>query len=457
MSLFRKKPIPTERDSELIASLGRWPLLFLGVGTIIGSGIFVILGYAIPLAGPAVLLSFVFAGLVALISALAFAELSSAIPASGSSYSYAYMAFGELVAWAVAWMLILEYGVALAATAVGWGAYLDAFLSATLDLHLPDKWAHPPAEGGILNLPAIFIVVAVASFLLRGTSESTSINTIIVLLKLSILIFFAVVALTTFDANNLSPFMPLGIAGVFAGAGQVFFSYLGFDAVATAGEEAKNPQRDLPFAIIGCLGIVTLIYIIVALAAIGAHGWIFDPHEDTEVLLATIAADAVGEWANSVIALGAVIAIFSVLLAGMFAQSRILYAVSNDGLLPKTFSVLNPRTKVPSRGIILSTLVIAVLAALLPVAQLAQAVSIGTLGIFLVVNIGVISLRRTHPDLKRSFRVPWVPLLPIIGVGLIFTLASGLHRTTWIAFLIWMTVGAVVYFAYSRRRSKLAL
>ena len=455
-SLFRLKPVAEAAGSgELKRSMGRIPLLLFAVGSIIGSGIFVILGVAIPKAGPAVLLSFLLAAFAALLSALSYAELASTIPASGSSYSYAYVTLGEIVAWIVGWMLMLEYGVSVAAVSVGWGEYLNSFLS-SFGVTIPNEFSNPPGDGGVFNVPALIVVFACAALLIRGASESARLNAVMVLLKIAILIFFSVVAFTAFDGNNLTPFLPLGLLGVTAAAGQVFFSYIGFDGVSTAGEEAKNPRRDLPFAIIGSLAVVTALYLLVTLAALGARNWQQDEGQGSEAVLADIANEAVGgSWAGDVIALGAIISIFSVVLVTLYGQTRILFAMGRDGLLPKLFTRVSPRSQTPVTNTIIVACVIAVPAALVSLGQLAEATSIGTLGAFTIVNIGVIVLRRKHPDLPRGFKTPLFPLLPILGIVLIIVIVAGLDPITWLVFAVWMVVGLVIYFAYSRRHSAL--
>jgi len=454
--LFRKKPIGDALgNNELKRTMGRTALLFFSVGSIVGSGIFVILGVAIPKAGPAVLLSFLLAAFAALLSALSYAELASAIPASGSSYTYTYVTLGEIVAWIVGWMLMLEYGVSVAAVAVGWGEYLNSFLS-SFGVTIPAQLANPPGDGGVFNIPALIVVLSCAALLIRGVSESAKINTAMVLLKITILIFFSVVALTAFDGSNFSPFLPLGLLGVTAAAGQVFFSYIGFDAASTAGEEAKNPRRDLPFAIIGSLAIVTALYLVVTFAALGAQNWREDTGQGSEAILASIANRSVGGvWAGDLIALGAIISIFSVVLVTLYGQTRILYAMSRDGLLPQVFTRVNPKTQTPIAATLIVALIIAIPASLVSLGQLAEATSIGTLGAFAVVNVGVIVLRRRQPDLPRGFKTPLFPLLPLAAIGLIVVIVAGLDPVTWLVFALWMSVGLAIYFAYSRRKSRL--
>lgn len=455
-SLFRLKSIEeTSGHHELKRTMGRSALLFFSVGSIIGSGIFVILGVAIPKAGPAVLLSFLLAALAALMSALSYAEMASAIPASGSSYSYAYVTLGEFVAWVVGWMLMLEYGVSVAAVAVGWGEYLNSFLAA-FNVSIPQAFAAPPGEGGIFNIPALIVVLSCAILLIRGASESAKVNAVMVLLKIGILLFFCAVAFTAFDGNNLTPFLPLGLLGVTAAAGQVFFSYIGFDAASTAGEEAKNPRRDLPFAIIGSLVIVTVLYLLVTLAALGAQPWQEDANQGGEAVLASIADRAVGgSWAGVIIAVGAIISIFSVVLVTLYGQTRILFAMGRDGLLPKIFTRVSPKSQTPVANTIIVAVLIAIPAAFASLGQLAEATSIGTLGAFAVVNVGVIVLRRRQPNLERGFRTPLFPLLPIFGLILIVVIVAGLEPITWLVFAIWMAVGIAFYFSYSRRHSVL--
>ena len=350
---------------------------------------------------------------------------------------------------------MLEYGVSVAAVAVGWGEYLNSLLG-SFGMTIPEALANPPGEGGIFNVPALIVVLSCAILLIRGASESARVNAAMVLLKIGILIFFSIVAFSAFDGSNLTPFLPLGLLGVTAAAGQVFFSYIGFDAASTAGEEAKNPKRDLPFAIIGSLAIVTALYLIVALAALGAQDWRLDAAGGSEAALASIANNAVGgTWAGSIIAIGAIVSIFSVVLVTLYGQTRILFAMGRDGLLPKVFTRVSPRSQTPVANTLIVAVVIAIPASLVSLGQLAEATSIGTLGAFAIVNIGVIVLRKRHPELPRGFRTPLFPLLPILGIILILIIVAGLDAVTWLVFAIWMAVGLIIYFSYSRRHSLL--
>ncbi|MEV4162852.1 amino acid permease [Nonomuraea dietziae] len=462
--LFRTKPtdqIVAEgghgEGGELRRTMSLWQLTLFSVGATLGTGIFVILGQAVPKAGPAVVLAFVLAAITALFSALSYAELAGTIPVSGSSYSYAYATLGEIVAWVCGWCLMLEYAVSVAAVAVGWGEYLNTFLQGAFGWTLPAAITHSPGDqGGVVNLTAILIVVLATWLLLRGASESATANSIFVLIKVAVLAFFCVVAFTAFQSGNFANFAPMGVAGITAAAAQVFFSYIGFDAASTAGEEAKNPRRDLPLAIILSLAIVTVIYVLVALAAIGAMPWTdFDP-DSTEASLALIVDLATGAtWPGLIVSFGAVIAIASVVITVLYGQTRILFAMSRDGLIPKVFQRVDPRRQVPVANTLIVCVFVAVLAGLVPLGQLAEATSIGTLFAFTIVNIGVLVLRRTRPDLPRTFRTPLFPITPILGVIFCVLLMYELAWVTWVAFLLWTGVGLVAYFLYGFGHSRL--
>jgi len=435
--------------TALRRGLGLVPLISLSVGATLGTGIFVVLGQAAPKAGPAVAVSFAVAALAALFSALSYAELAGAVPVSGSAYSYTYATLGELVAWVCGWCLLLEYGVSVAAVAVGWSGYLDAFLDATLGVQLPTA-----LTGGVVDLPAAVVVLLATVVLLGGVRQSGAVTTVTTALKVAVLVFFVVVAVFGFRAENLAPFAPAGIAGVTGAASLVFFSFIGFDAASTAGEEARNPQRDLPRAIVVSLALVTVVYVLVALTAVGAVG--VDVLAGSDASLAVVLQQVTGSgWPATVLAAGAVVASASVVLTVLYGQTRVLVAMSRDGLVPPLFARVGAR-RVPTANTLVVGSVVAVLAALVPLGQLAEATSIGTLVAFGLVNIGVVVLRRTRPDLPRSFRVPWVPVVPLLGLGMCALLVAGLSSATWLAFGAWSAVGLVVYFAYGRHRSKLA-
>ncbi|MDK1473344.1 amino acid permease [Streptomyces sp. 549] len=459
--LMRRKPVEQlvaeaghGSGGQLRRSLTMWQLTMISIGATLGTGIFVVLGEAVPEAGPAVTVSFVIAGLTALFSALSYAELAGTIPASGSSYSYSYATMGELVAWICGLCLILEYGVSVAAVAVGWGEYLNELLDGTIGVTLPAALSAPPGDGGFFNLPALLVVLFAMGFLLGGARESARVNTIMVMVKIGALLMFCAVAFTGIKAGNYAPFMPLGMAGVSAAGASLFFSYIGFDAASTAGEEAKNPQRDLPRAIMLSLLIVTVLYVLVAAVAVGATPW--QSFEGSEAALAGVLRDVTGHnfW-PVLLAAGAVVAIASVVLAVLYGQTRILFAMSRDGLVPKVFSRVDPRTGTPRANTVLVAAFCGVLAAAVPLGQLADATSIGTLFAFALVNVAVIVLRRTRPDMPRGFRLPLSPLLPALGFAFCLWMMTSLPVVTWVVFGCWMAAGLVFYFLYGRKHSRL--
>ncbi|MER5718450.1 amino acid permease [Streptomyces sp. NPDC002132] len=461
-SLMRRKPVERlvaeggqGEGGALRRSLGLWQLTMISIGATLGTGIFVVLGEAVPKAGPAVTLSFVIAGLTALFSALSYAELAGAIPVAGSSYSYAYATMGELVAWVCGWCLVLEYGVSVAAVAVGWGEYLNELLDGTLGVTLPAALSAPPGDGGVFNLPALVVVLLAMAFLLGGARESARANTVMVVVKIAALVLFCAIGVQGFRSGNYENFMPLGMTGVSAAAATLFFSYIGFDAASTAGEEAKNAQRDLPRAIMLSLVIVTALYVLVAAVAVGARPW--RSFNDSEAALAQIMRDVTGQtfW-GTLLAFCAVIAIASVVLTVLYGQTRVLFAMSRDGLVPKVFSRVHPRTGTPRANTLIVSLFCGVLAAAVPLGQLADATSIGTLFAFALVNVAVVVLRRTRPQMSRTFRVPLSPFLPVLGFAFCVWMMGSLSAITWVVFGVWMAVGLVFYFLYGYRRSRLA-
>jgi APA family basic amino acid/polyamine antiporter len=442
-------------EHGLKRSVGVLDLTALGIGAVIGTGIFVIIGEAIGDAGPSIIMSFALAGVTCLFSAFSYAELASSIPVSGSAYTYGYATLGELVAWIIGWDLILEYGVSVAAVAVGWGGYLKSLLDSLFGINLPTSISSPPGDGGTVNVPAVFLVLAVAALLMYGVRESARTNTFMVFTKVAILIFFIVVGVGSINGDNFSPWtLDNGLNGTVDAAALIFFAYIGFDAISTSGEEAENPSRDLPFAIIGALLICTLLYILVAVVTIGLA-----PADKLKGSTAPL-ADAlkmgagVGNWAADILSVGALIAITSVTLTVLYGQTRIMFAMSRDGLVPRWVGKLSPR-QTPALITATFGLLVAVIAAFVPLAEIAKLVNIGTLFAFLIVNIGVIVLRRTAPDMERSFRVPLVPLFPIIGGLLCIYLMTKLSGVTWLRFFVWLLVGLVIYFVYGRTHSRL--
>jgi APA family basic amino acid/polyamine antiporter len=443
-----------EEGSKLRRAVGALDLTALGIGAIIGTGIFVIIGEAIGDSGPAIVLSFVLAGLTCVFSALSYAELASSIPVAGSAYTYSYATMGEIIAWIIGWDLILEYGVAVAAVAVGWGQYLSDLLDSLFGITLPQSIANPPGEGGTVNLPAAFLVLAVAALLVAGVRKSARTNTVMVAVKIAILGLFCVVAFTAFNGDHFHNFTPHGFSGVVDGAALIFFAYIGFDAVSTGSEETRRPQRDLPIGIIGALVIATIIYILVAIAAVGALP--AGKLSGAEAPLARALSDGAGVgWAADVISFGALIAITSVVLTVLFGQTRIAFSMSRDGLLPRAMGRTSARTGAPVRATVVFAIPIAILAAVVPLAEIAKLVNIGTLFAFVLVNIGVIWLRRTKPDMERGYRVPFVPVFPVIGIALCVFLMTKLEAATWLRFLGWLVLGLIVYAVYGYRHSRL--
>jgi len=457
--LFAVKPADTvvsetAAEGGLRRAVGLPDLIALGLGAIIGTGIFVVLGEAIPLAGPAILLSFILAGITCAFSALSYAELASTIPVSGSAYTYAYATMGELIAWIIGWDLILEYGVSVAAVAVGWGGYLNTLLDSLFGFQLPAAISSPPGEGGYVNVPAALLVLMVTGLLVLGIKETARTNTLMVVTKVAVLLLFIALAFTAFTADNLRPFNPEGLGGVAAGASIIFFAYIGFDAISTSGEEVKNPGRNLPIAILVSLAVATLLYCLVAVAGAGALP--FAEVAGSDAPLAVILQEGVGlNWGAGLISAGALIAITSVVLTILYGQTRIMFAMSRDGLMPASFAKVSGSRRTPVFVTVLFGSLIAVLAALVPLGVIVELVNIGTLFAFVLVNIGVIVLRRTKPDMPRGFRVPFVPVFPIIGILLCLYLMRELPGTTWLRFGLWLLAGVAIYFAYGWRHSRL--
>jgi APA family basic amino acid/polyamine antiporter len=443
----------TGGDGGLKRAVGVLDLTALGIGAIIGTGIFVIIGEAIADSGPSIVVSFALAGVTCLFSALSYGELASSIPVSGSAYTYGYATLGELVGWIIGWDLILEYGVSVAAVAVGWGGYLQSLLDSLFGVSIPDSISAPPGDGGTVNLPAMFLVLAVAALLIYGVRESARTNTVMVFIKIVILIFFIVVGVFSINGDNFSPWAPNGFDGTADAAALIFFAYIGFDAVSTSGEEAENAQRDLPIAIIGSLLIATLLYILVAIVAVGLAPQSQLAGSDAP-LSDAIKIGAGLDWAGDLLSFGALVAITSVTLTILYGQTRIFFAMSRDGLLPRAFARLSAR-RTPWITTLMFGVLTAIMAALLPLSEIAKLVNIGTLFAFLIVNIGVIILRRTQPDLERGFRVPFVPVFPLIGSALCIYLMSRLELVTWLRFGGWLLLGLVIYFLYGRTHSRL--
>ncbi|MEU3691825.1 amino acid permease [Streptomyces narbonensis] len=434
-------------------TMGLFQLVCFGVGAIVGTGIFVGLSDSVAEAGPAVVISFVLAAITCIFTAFSFAELGGAIPVSGSSYSFAYASLGERTAFLVGWCLLLEYGVSVSAVAVGWSQYLNELLDSLTGWQLPAALSAGPGDGGVVNLPAVVVIVLAATLLVRGVRESARATAAMAVLKIGILVVFCVIGFSAFEDGNLTPFTN-GAGGITAGASVAFFSYIGFDAITTAGEEVKNPRRNIPIAILICIGIATLLYCSVALAAIGALG--ADAVAGRPAALSLVVDQVTGSSVGGgVIAFGAVVAIASVVLAVMYGQTRILMSMSRDGLVPRIFERVSPRSATPVANTWIVAAVFAVPAAFASLDVVVNLTTIGTLAIMAAVNVAVMVLRRREPALRRSFRVPLYPLSPVLGIGFCLYLIWGTGWTTWVQFAVFLVVGALVYALYGRRHSRL--
>ena len=462
--LFRRKPLVDHScNTGLKRCLSAFDLTLMGIGAIIGTGIFVLTGVAAAtMAGPAVVLSFVVAGLACTFAALAYSELAASVGGCGSAYGYSYAALGEIVAWIIGWVLILEYGVAVAAVAVGWSGYFNNALTA-IGLELPAILQAGPfaPEPGIVNLPAFTIIMVLMVLLIRGVSESAKLNTAMVFIKLLTIAVFIAVAVFHIEPANWSPFMPFGWfdhaadgkpVGILAGASLVFFAYVGFDAVSTAVEEAREPKRDIPIGILGSLIFCTLIYIIVSGLLTGILPY---PELNVPSPVAHALQEIGISWASALVATGVITGLTTVMLVLYYGLTRIIFAICRDGLLPEFFAKVSDKTHTPVRTTVLCGLIMSSMAGFVPFGALVELVNIGTLGAFVVVCCGVIVMRRTHPDLPRPFKAPGGLLLPILGVLSCGALIAFLPHETHLRFLLWLGAGLVIYFAYGIRHSKL--
>lgn len=463
MNIFRTKTTAHDdfKEDGLKRCLSVFDLAFLGIGAIIGTGIFVLTGIAAATqTGPAIVISFVIAGIACAFAALAYSELASAVGGCGSAYGYSYAAFGEVIAWIIGWDLILEYAVATAAVANGWSGYFSNALTA-IGWPLPYALTHAPSLGGVINLPAAGIVLILMALLCIGVKQSAQSNAAMVFVKLFTIVVFVGVAAFNVDPDNWKPFMPFGWTGVgpdgkpvgvFAGAAMVFFAYIGFDAVSTAAEEAKNPQRDVPIGIIASLSFCTVIYIVVSGLLTGIA-----PYKELNVSSPVAhALHMLGfKWASALVATGVIAGLTTVMLVLYYGLTRVLFAMSRDGLLSPFFAEVHSRTKTPVRVIVLCGALISIVAGLIPLGELAELVNIGTLAAFVLVCLGVIVLRIRQPHLKRPFKNPLNPLFPILGMLSCGTLMAFLPAITWLRFAVWLLIGLIIYFAYSYHHSKL--
>jgi APA family basic amino acid/polyamine antiporter len=478
MSLFRTKPVERcmadaeDPEHRLRRSLSAWDLTVFGVGVVIGTGIFVLTGQQAAVnAGPAIVLSFLLAGVVCGFAALCYAEFASTVPVAGSAYTFGYATLGELVAWIIGWDLVLELALGAAVVARGWSAYAQDLF------HLPTSIA---GDDATVDLTAMLVVAALGVLIVAGTKLSSRITGLLVTIKVAIVVFVVVAGLFYVRAANYRPFVPpsqpatgesggaapllqvlLGVTpshfgawGVVAAASIVFFAFIGFDVVATTAEETRNPQRDVPRGILGSLAICTVLYMAVSLVITGMR-----PYRDlnTAAPLAEAFRQNGAGWASSLISAGAICGITTVILVLMLGQARVLFAMSRDGLLPPALSAVHPRFGTPWVITAITATAVALLAGFVPLSKLSELVSIGTLFAFVIVSVGVVVLRRTRPDLPRAFRAPWVPALPIASVLACGWLMLNLPVDTWLRFVIWMAAGFAVYFGYGRRHSRLGI
>ncbi|WP_017551633.1 amino acid permease [Heyndrickxia coagulans] len=459
MELFRKKSMDymlkqARGKKSLQKALGPFDLTMLGVGAVIGTGIFVLTGIvAAQAAGPAIILSFIFSGIACALTALCYAEFASMIPASGSAYTYSYATFGELFAWVLGWDLILEYGLACSVVASGWSAYFQDLVRG-FGIHLPQalSGAYNPAKGSYIDLMAVVIVFFLSAVLLTGVKESSKINNVMVCIKIGVILLFLAVGIFYVKPANWTPFMPYGFSGIIKGAATAFLAYIGFDAVSSAAEEVRNPQRDMPIGIISSLAICIVLYVAVSAVLTGMIPYAKLNVGDPVAFALRVVHQ---NWVAGFVSLGAILGITTVLFVMMYGQTRLFFAISRDGLLPKSISKLTEKTKTPTRSIILTWLMATVFSAVVPLNQLAELTNIGTLFAFIVVSISVIVLRKTRPDIPRSFKTPFVPVIPVLAVIACGYLMVHLSKVTWIGFLIWFIIGLAIYFGYGYRHSEL--
>jgi APA family basic amino acid/polyamine antiporter len=439
---------------SLKRALGALDLTLLGIGAIVGAGIFVLTGVAAATkAGPAIVLSFVVSGFACAMAALCYAEFAAMIPVAGSAYSYSYATMGELVGWIIGWDLILEYAVGAGAVAVGWSGYLRVILDG-LGVHLPAALTHAPGSvpGAIIDLPALLIVLVVSAVLYVGISESARLNSIIVAIKLTVIGIVIMVGAFYVQPSNWTPFFPFGWPGVMKGAAVIFFAYVGFDAVSTVAEEVIDPNRNLPRGILGSLFVCTALYIAVSAVLTGMVPAL---QININAPLASAFVSRGLNFVSGIISLGAVAGLTSVLLVLLLGQSRVFFAMSRDGLLPPVFSRVHPRFKTPHIPTLFTGVAVGLIAALLPIEQIAELTNIGTLFAFVLVCAGVWILRNREPGLHRSFHTPMVPLVPILGIICCAYLMASLPELTWIRFFVWLAIGLSIYLAYGRHRSRL--
>lgn len=476
-NLFKRKSIDklqkeafAKGENTLQRTLTARSIVFLGIGAIIGAGIFVIAGPAAAMfAGPGITISFVLAGLACLLAGLCYAEFAAMIPIAGSAYTYGYATLGEFIAWIIGWDLILEYLFASGTVAVGWSGYFVSFIEG-FGIHLPPAWTAAPYDyneagefvrQGIINLPAVFLVLLLTGLLVLGIKESTRFNNIIVVIKVSVLLLIIIFGFQYVNPENWKPFIPAntgtygeyGVSGIMRAAGVVFFAFIGFDAVTTAAQEVKNPQRAMPIGILGALAVCTTLYLLVTLVMTGLV-----PYTELNVpdsVYHAIHSTGALDWLGYLINIAAVAGLASVVLVMLLGQPRIFYTMAKDGLLPPYFGKVHPKFKTPAHSTVLTGIIAAVIAGFFPIGLLGELVSIGTLLAFTIVSAGVLYLRYKEPDRERPFKTPLVPLVPLLSIAVCIYLMASLPGDTWLRLLVWLAIGIVIYFTYSIKHSKI--
>ena len=481
MSLFVRKPMDAlmneaaeTGEHTLKKTLGAGGLIALGIGAIIGAGLFSITGMAAANhAGPAITISFIVAGLGCLFAGLCYAEFASMIPVAGSAYTYSYATMGEFIAWIIGWDLVLEYAVGAATVGISWSRYLVKFLEG-FNVHLPVELSVGPWDGGIINLPAVFIIVIMSLLLIKGTKESAFVNGIIVTVKITVVLTFIILGWKYINTENLNPYIPVntgkfgdfGFSGIIRAAAIVFFAYIGFDAVSTAAQEAKNPKRDMPIGILGSLFICTILYILFAHVMTGVTSYtsfagqdgiapvsVAIEHMGTPNALGIITPDY--PWLNRAIVVAILFGYSSVILVMLMGQSRVFFSMSKDGLIPRIFSTINPKTQTPAKSNLLFMVFVSAFAAFIPARVVGEMTSIGTLFAFILVCVGVWVMRRKMPELPRAFKTPLVPLVPILGIFVCLFMMVFLPMDTWIRLIVWMLIGMDIYLVYGAKHSHL--
>ena len=481
MSLFVRKPMDAlmneaaeTGEHTLKKTLGAGGLIALGIGAIIGAGLFSITGMAAANhAGPAITISFIVAGFGCLFAGLCYAEFASMIPVAGSAYTYSYATMGEFIAWIIGWDLVLEYAVGAATVGISWSRYLVKFFEG-FGIHLPVEFTVGPWDGGIINLPAVFIIVLMSLLLIKGTKESAFVNGIIVTIKIAVVLTFIILGWKYINNDNLHPYIPentgkfgdFGFSGIIRAAAIVFFAYIGFDAVSTAAQEAKNPKRDMPIGILGSLLICTVLYILFAHVMTGVTSYTSFAGQDG-IAPVSVAIEHMGTtnalgfvtpdypWLNRAIVVAILFGYSSVILVMLMGQSRVFFSMSKDGLIPRIFSTVNPKTQTPAKSNLLFMVFVSAFAAFIPARVVGEMTSIGTLFAFILVCIGVWVMRRKMPELPRAFKTPFVPLVPILGIGVCLFMMVFLPMDTWIRLLVWMLIGMDIYLVYGAKNSHL--